>query len=192
MDVEVSGGRLCEMREGSINVRRHVWVLFGIVAVIAGCKTTDEVTGRGPLSLSSQMRSWVGQFEGKEGLVAVTYDGTSGYASYCPRVINCEGNSTPTSVVDYCEQRNGRKCGLYMVDGRVVWNSAATRVQTKSVDQSRAAKPFEYTDPAVLCRKALSPTAYNEWSTSPEALKFVAKAKWRRYSIETCRSALGL
>lgn len=90
---------------------------------LAGCKTTSELAGNGPIVLSSNAVAAFDLYLESDGLAfAVDNRGQYSFYYYCVEVGCDEGRIIQTTIYE-CEQRSGRECSLFAIRDRIVWQN---------------------------------------------------------------------
>ena len=98
-------------------------LLAGLVA--AGCQTTSDLDGSGPIELSYSNRALFDRYlkERRPLAFAVAVDGRSGASyQYCPDLACGSETTAPYRAIQSCEQQsNGVACKLFARKWKIVW-----------------------------------------------------------------------
>jgi hypothetical protein len=92
---------------------------------VSDANEIGRLAGSGPVTLSPEVEDEIASINhelgGKAGAIAVSFDGKSLSSIHCVKQ-ECEG-SLALAAKTQCELRSlGKKCFLYMQNGKVVWN----------------------------------------------------------------------
>lgn len=99
--------------------------------LLAGCKTTSDYYGKGPVNLSSRLTAGFEKYKSGGGpeFFAVSQDGRTYGWSYCSGGIgNCRGGGIPGFMaVNACERGSkGVPCKIFARGKQVVWDGPVT------------------------------------------------------------------
>jgi hypothetical protein len=91
--------------------------------LLAGCAGQGQV-GEGPLVLSPNVKNFYKQYlqqAGETSRFAVSEDGTSAGAVYCPKNEKCRGPSSARALGLCQGNRNNSPCKIFAVGHSIVW-----------------------------------------------------------------------
>jgi|GEM_PF-6692575 len=96
--------------------------------LLAGCQSTTEYVGEGPITLSPTVAAVYQVYrEGDPKFFAITPDGAGYYHTYCPSWGNCLKGS-PGDVIRNCNEKLSKRgsCKLFADRDDVVWKGPVT------------------------------------------------------------------
>lgn len=104
-------------------MRLFILLLAGLV--MAGCQTTSDLDGSGPITLSTENRVMFDRYmkERRPLAFAIAIDGRSGASyRYCPDIACGSETTSPFKAIKSCERRsNGVPCKLFARKHEIVW-----------------------------------------------------------------------
>ena len=110
------------------------------VLIAAGCQTTEDYAGSGPITLAPHIEEHFQKYLGEENgyAYAVAVDGRSGAGFvYCKENVCSQGTDRRWSAIETCEKfSKGVPCKVYAVRKEIVWNFGGEKpdLSSRNVD----------------------------------------------------------
>ena len=157
-----------------MNNAQKILIMMIAGLVLAGCKTTSDLYGTGPINLSPSVQGGFEKYQRAPapGFFAVSPNGRSYGYSYCS-----SGSCQPTLAqiaIDSCNKKSKEPCKIYAREKFVVWGGQIkSGMAVKSAD--------------VVCAYAVDySTGKPEWSKVKGSSNYIREAKRRGFTIEKC------
>lgn len=180
-------------------------IFFALIAIatLAGCKSTDDFVGSGPLTVSPHITDYYREqylkSPGPHYFVVSRHSRWAGYTACSNGLVGCSGDGVIFSVLNRCEERAGEPCHILDKWGSVVWKGPVTfgdgtTAGTRPDDAGPSARDSAAVadeDTARLCTTALTyKGGQPAWRQSPVYRKEVGKALERGMTPESCSEAV--